>query len=112
MVLFHLWANLQKYAPDFVIAPLRWLLDNGYIGVNIFFVISGFVIAMSTGDRHCNGRYIGFFALRRSIRLDPPYWLSIAVVVALAYLSAQFIPGMADRQPPATAQIITNLFYL
>lgn len=112
VVLFHLWANLEKYAPDFVISPVRWLLDNGYVGVNIFFVISGFVIAMSTGDRHCNGRYIGFFALRRSIRLDPPYWLSILVVVALAYLSAQFIPGMADRQPPATGQIIANVFYL
>ncbi|MFC8514276.1 acyltransferase family protein [Streptomyces sp. NPDC057257] len=60
----------------------------GWIGVEIFFVISGFVICMS-----CWGRSPRQFFVSRVIRLYPAYWFGIvfttAVVVAL--------PGVWDR---------------
>ncbi|MGW2523221.1 acyltransferase family protein [Streptomyces sp. NPDC001617] len=60
----------------------------GWIGVEIFFVISGFVICMS-----CWGRTPRQFFVSRVIRLYPAYWFGIvfttAVVVAL--------PGVWDR---------------
>jgi peptidoglycan/LPS O-acetylase OafA/YrhL len=34
-------------------------------------------------------RFLGRFALRRSIRLDPPYWASIILVIAVAAVSAR-----------------------
>ncbi|MER5447969.1 acyltransferase [Streptomyces sp. NPDC002764] len=60
----------------------------GWIGVEIFFVISGFVICMS-----CWGRGPRQFFVSRVIRLYPAYWFAIvfttAVVVAL--------PGVWER---------------
>ncbi|MFJ9725138.1 acyltransferase family protein [Streptomyces sp. NPDC101209] len=64
------------------------LAAYGWIGVEVFFVISGFVICMS-----CWGRGPRQFFVSRVIRLYPAYWFAIvfttAVVVAL--------PGVWDR---------------
>src|SRR3954470_15126221 len=61
------------------------LFDWGRGGVAIFFVLSGFVIAHSLWRADMTGRAVGHFMLRRSIRLDPPYWASIALALAVAW---------------------------
>ena len=68
---------------------LTRLFALGAHGVEIFFVISVFVIAASIGERRTTGRYIGKFALKRSLRLDPPYWVSIALDLILIGVVAQ-----------------------
>ncbi|MEU1476887.1 acyltransferase [Streptomyces sp. NPDC005760] len=60
----------------------------GWIGVEIFFVISGFVICMS-----CWGRTPRQFFTSRVIRLYPAYWF--AIVFTTAVLIA--LPGVWDR---------------
>ncbi|WP_431945700.1 acyltransferase family protein [Actinacidiphila sp. bgisy167] len=60
----------------------------GWIGVEIFFVISGFVICMS-----CWGRTPWQFFVSRVIRLYPAYWF--AVVFTSAFL--MFVPGVWER---------------
>jgi peptidoglycan/LPS O-acetylase OafA/YrhL len=55
-------------------APLQALLRNGDLGVVVFFVLSGFVIAYTLRGRDITFGYAGNFMLRRSVRLDPPYW--------------------------------------
>jgi peptidoglycan/LPS O-acetylase OafA/YrhL len=51
----------------------------GWLGVHLFFLISGFVICMSSW-----GRGVGRFLLSRAVRLYPAYWLSVvAAFVAL-----------------------------
>jgi len=60
----------------------------GWIGVEIFFVISGFVICMS-----CWGRTPRQFFTSRVIRLYPAYWF--AIVFTTAVLVA--LPGVWDR---------------
>ena len=61
----------------------RWI---GYSGVDMFFVISGFVIALvvsrmptEQGWRRLQG--VGLFLARRAIRIYPIYWIVLAVVV-------------------------------
>jgi peptidoglycan/LPS O-acetylase OafA/YrhL len=60
----------------------------GWLGVQFFFMISGFVICMSSWNRS-----LGEYFVSRSVRLYPVYWfavlLSAAVVLAL--------PGLAGR---------------
>ncbi|MCK2216422.1 acyltransferase [Actinomadura sp. ATCC 31491] len=56
-------------------APLAGL---GILGVELFFIISGFVILMSVW-----GRGLGAFARSRLVRLYPAYWISLAAVAAL-----------------------------
>ncbi|MFF9484781.1 acyltransferase family protein [Streptomyces sp. NPDC014676] len=60
----------------------------GWVGVEIFFVISGFVICMS-----CWGRTPRQFFVSRVIRLYPAYWF--AVLFTTAVLIA--LPGVWER---------------
>jgi peptidoglycan/LPS O-acetylase OafA/YrhL len=61
------------------------IASYGWLGVYLFFLISGFVICMSSW-----GRGVGGFLLSRVTRLYPAYWLSVfavtAVVTAWPYL--------------------------
>jgi peptidoglycan/LPS O-acetylase OafA/YrhL len=50
---------------------------HGWLGVHLFFLISGFVICMSGW-----GRGTGSFLLSRAVRLYPAYWLSVVVLAA------------------------------
>ncbi|MGK3941741.1 acyltransferase [Streptomyces caeruleatus] len=73
----------------------------GWIGVEIFFVISGFVICMS-----CWGRSPRQFFTSRVIRLYPAYWF--AIVFTTAVLVA--LPGVWDRL--RTRDILLNFTML
>lgn len=85
------------------------IFDLGDNGVAIFFVLSGFVIAHSLRGRDIDGSFLGRFALRRSIRLDPPLWAAIAFVLAFTALSAA-VKGEAWPAPTA-GQILANATY-
>lgn len=58
------------------------VLRHGDLGVEIFFVLSGFVIACTLRDRRIDGSVVWRFAVRRSLRLDPPYHLALFLLVA------------------------------
>ncbi|GAA2256029.1 hypothetical protein GCM10010415_16070 [Streptomyces atrovirens] len=73
----------------------------GWIGVEIFFVISGFVICMS-----CWGRTPRQFFVSRVIRLYPAYWF--AVLFTTAVLVA--VPGVWERL--RLREILLNLTML
>ena len=99
--------GLAAILPGWTVAALK----HGGLGVGIFFAISGFVIAHSVYADRVTLRFVGRFMLRRSIRLDPPYWLAIALVLASAGLSAMVVP---DKVPldVSTGQLLAHLFYL
>ncbi len=53
----------------------------GYLGVDIFFVISGFVIPWSLYRSRYVVRDYARFLLKRNVRLYPPYLASIAITI-------------------------------
>lgn len=53
----------------------------GFLGVELFFMISGFVIGMSSW-----GKRLGDYAVSRLSRLYPAYWACIAITLALTTL--------------------------
>ncbi len=61
------------------------LFHFGWIGVEIFFVISGFVIALSAAD--CSSK---MFARRRFMRLAPAAWICATIALVLHW---QILPG-------------------
>ncbi|WP_338685712.1 acyltransferase [Streptomyces acidiscabies] len=73
----------------------------GWIGVEIFFVISGFVICMS-----CWGRTPRQFFVSRVIRLYPAYWF--AILFTTGVLAA--FPGVWERLAPR--EVLVNLTML
>src|SRR6185295_1906083 len=70
----------------------------GWLGVEVFFVISGFVIPYSLYRARYRVKNYRTFILKRVIRLDPPYLVSIAVILALAYALALYSgrPAMVE----------------
>ncbi len=67
------------------IPVLRYLFQYGYLGVDLFFIISGFVISLSAEDRNA----YGFFKSRIS-RLYPVFWIS-AIVTSLFLLFGGYL---------------------
>src|SRR6476619_3658253 len=92
VVLFHLHLAVSRTATDWLWFPIDWIAKNGDKGVDIFFVISGFVIAMSVSKGARTFGYFGRFILRRSIRLDPPYWSAILLELVLLYSTLRLFP--------------------
>jgi peptidoglycan/LPS O-acetylase OafA/YrhL len=92
-------------------APLLAIFHHGDLGVQVFFVLSGFVIAHSMARDQVTPGYVGRFLLRRSLRIDPPYWASMVLVVALGLLSARSVPGKVYHVP-GVGQVVAHIFYL
>lgn len=94
-------------------SPVRLSGWYGYLGVEVFFVISGFIIPWSL--RHTRIANIGAFAgylSKRFTRVEIPYLLSILIVIGLWHASAA-APGFAG-QPPlwSFAQVALHIVYL
>jgi peptidoglycan/LPS O-acetylase OafA/YrhL len=64
----------------------RDVFSYGHLGVQIFFVVSGFVIPYSMHKGNYNLKKIKVFFLKRIVRLEPPYILSILLVLLLNFL--------------------------
>jgi peptidoglycan/LPS O-acetylase OafA/YrhL len=84
----------------------------GWLGVEIFFVLSGFVIPFSLHRAgYKTGRY-GFFLLKRIVRLDPPYLVTVVLVIFLGFLGER-LPGFQGSAFTVTApQVLLHVAYL
>ena len=83
-------------------------------GVEVFFVISRFVIAHSLRNFVANPRSAFLFILRRQLRLDPPYWAAIAFAL-LALIAERSIRSAhsANLPPVPTVNVLLlNMTYL
>ena len=72
----------------------HWLSDvllTGWIGVFVFFPISGYCVTAAI-HRPENSR-LGPFLMRRWRRIFPPYWASLALAVAVAAIALPFNRG-------------------
>lgn len=80
------------------------VLDElGFLGVKIFFVISGFVICRGlVQERAKRGRIslLGFY-IRRFLRIIPPLFLYVASIYCLAHF------GLVERQATAVTRALT-----
>ncbi|UTL89246.1 acyltransferase family protein [Pseudomonas fluorescens] len=73
--------------------PIGQLLtDRGAVGVDIFFVISGLVIYLSTRDKPIEPRQ---FLLNRALRIVPAYWFYTALMALLLLAFSQWMPHQA-----------------
>src|SRR5262245_38603017 len=72
VMLFHFFHKGVSPLHERLAASLpAWMshtLSSMYCGVDVFFVLSGFVIAFSMDGQTTNVRYAGNFILRRSLR--------------------------------------------
>lgn len=76
---------LYHFGEGFATSPVDQMMNHGYLAVDFFFVLSGFVIGYAYDGRWSRGMTAGRFMLRRVIRLHPMVVLSV-LLGALAYL--------------------------
>lgn len=100
------------YHVDFAFGLRGQLLPGGYTAVDLFFILSGFVIAMTYEDAVARKR-IDFWGItvRRLARLYPLYLLTTCVGLVVMTVRFRSIYGFFDRVP-LTISAIANLLFL
>lgn len=81
----------------------------GNYGVDIFFVISGYVIPLALLRRNFQLSQMGIFLLSRLVRLYPAYALAATLTFLLWYAST-WVPGFRGEGPPqiSISEILAN----
>ncbi len=112
-VVAHHWyyRNLVAEGATPFIEPFHAVFREGWLGVSVFFVLSGFVITHSIRGATITPAYLGRFALRRSLRLDPPYWVAIVATIVLNIVSSS-ITHERLAPTPGAAEIAAHVLYV
>lgn len=110
VVLYHLSGHIKQELSATIPQWMMTIFEYGFLGVPVFFVLSGFVIAASVKSSAVTIHYVGRFALRRSIRLDIVYWSAIGLSLALLWLKGKFM-GLPISYPQFS-EVAFHAFYL
>src|SRR5882724_7218383 len=106
---FHLTNGNSAFLPD---GLLKSSGRYGWLGVEMFFVISGFVIPYSLHKACYELKSFGTFVAKRIIRLDPPYLASIVIILALGFVSPH-LPGFKGEPfSVSPVMVLLHLGYL
>jgi len=84
------WGGGERILSDF--------LDIGQTGIDLFFIISGFVMTTITRDKFKQPREIGKFVYNRLTRIYPPYWLYSLILFCVYLLQPKLVnPTLGNR---------------
>lgn len=93
VVFFHVSSN---YADSFNRHFLGNIFAFGGSGVDIFFVLSGFIITYTSINKIGTPGAIGIFTRRRFVRIFPTYWIIISFFLIMQALLPQFYKSHFD----------------
>jgi peptidoglycan/LPS O-acetylase OafA/YrhL len=88
------------------------ILPGGFIGVDVFFTLSGYLLTMSILEEFRNSGKIRLFAFykRRFLRIYPPLVLSILFLLPFTLLVSPDFTVNIKRQAAAALGFVTNYF--
>jgi peptidoglycan/LPS O-acetylase OafA/YrhL len=96
--------------PKLRVPEIQNLFKNGWLGVEVFFVISGFVIPYSLLGKGYSPKKILPYMAKRIVRINPPAYLAMLLVLAQWYLIDYAISHrVAYTKDLSIAQLVHNV---
>src|SRR6476659_1785392 len=77
---------------------LGQIFKYGYLGVDVFFILSGFVILLTAYEKDAVG-----FTVARMVRLYPAYWICVTLTAVGTVVAG------ATHKPVTTSEYVANL---
>lgn len=103
------FAVLASHAADLTLARDSWFWSFPWTaGVDIFFVISGMIMAIVSDGQFGRRGAARHFLLRRIIRIAPIYWLMTGLMIA----TVVFMPGQVRNSAADAASVATSLLFI
>lgn len=93
VALYHLRIGLDGMTSP-TASWIRHVSEFGAVGLDLFFIISGFVMVISTQKLQGGVRDSLRFMVRRLFRVVPLYWVSVTIMVGLLYLYSGKLPSV------------------
>ena len=83
--------------------PFAWIANAGWVGVQLFFVLSGFLITRNLLDSRGSGNYYPAFFGRRILRIFPLYFLVLIFFLLL-------LPRLVHLSPNITGSYANQVW--
>lgn len=86
---------------------LNSIFEHGFLGVDFFFVLSGFIIMSSHFDDEKSVASLKTYGIKRFVRIFPPYW-PVSVALMLSYV---LLPSLSQGAR-GDFSLLSSLFLL
>lgn len=104
VLLFHLITIERKYGGTDTLMPV--LFEFGRFGVDLFFVVSGFVMVTVTRGKFQNRKQAFLFLYHRIIRIYPIYWVYTTLVLAVFLITPSWVNSSQGNQVDILASFL------
>ncbi len=94
-----------RYLPPLLVLP-QVLGRVGDYGVDLFFVISGFIMTVTTWMQFGSAANSFTFLLRRITRIYPPYWVVLLPVLVVYLMRPDLVDSHSGGPPGVTASFL------
>jgi len=97
-----------KALPVYPIQGVEWslamLISFGWLGVPLFFVLSGYLLGGQLKQQSMSAGRLMHFWKRRALRIYPAVWVQLPILL----VAASFIPGITSTYPQG-ADLLRNI---
>lgn len=98
--------------PKLLVPTAKQTFSYGYLGVDIFFVISGFIIPYSLIGKNYQVTGLFGYLKKRIVRITPPAYVSLLLIITQWYVIDLFINhNMRYTGALSLAQVVHNLLF-
>src|SRR6476660_4309501 len=114
VLVFHFISQEGSTAPHSFASHLQRIVAMGWTGVDLFFVLSGFLIGGILMDVRTSPAYFRTFYIRRFFRIIPIYYVWIVLYILLLRFAGAFVRAHSNSgvMPPTGVPIYLHFLFL